>query len=434
MPQPARIERLARLSLLAALGVAVLGEVLQKSRLAPVWGGLLLAFGEAALVGGLADWFAVRALFVHPFGIPFPHTAIIPRNRGRIVQEIRQLVQHEWLPPSLLKSKLAAFDFVGSGLLPVVEPLKPHLRELVRSAAIDVLADLSPAQLAGFLARGLAGSVDAQRIGPFLEDLARRAREQGWLEPLLREWLGRLGDWADTPASQVSIRSHLEQAAGAYRERGWFKKVTYRMAEYFGGVDLDVAAEVLRGEVKRFAAEQLLADSAVQQVIRDTLEGVERRLREEPEFLAGIKAFLLETSEAGTLTVLLVPVLASLREQGRRELEAPDSRVLVVAMGRLDEWLRVLREDEGLREEVNSWCRRLATQLVEQHHSLIGALVEEQLNRLSDKNLTDLIQEKVGEDLNWIRLNGSFVGGLVGVALYLLLRALTWLTGHGGAT
>src|SRR5215468_9221501 len=127
-----RVGRWAKGSLLAALAVAIAGLLLRDSGAAPLVGGMLLACGEAALVGGLADWFAVRALFVHPFGIPFPHTALIPRNRRRIVREIGQLVQHEWLPPSLLKAKVAGFDFVGSGLLPVVEPLKPHLRELIR--------------------------------------------------------------------------------------------------------------------------------------------------------------------------------------------------------------------------------------------------------------------------------------------------------------
>src|SRR5436309_1454748 len=116
-----RIDRWARLSLLGALGLAVLGKVLDLSGLAPFWGGLLFAFGEAALVGGLADWFAVRALFGHPFGIPFPHTALIPRNRRRIVHEIREMVQHEWLPRSLLTGKVEKFDFVAQGLLPVVD-------------------------------------------------------------------------------------------------------------------------------------------------------------------------------------------------------------------------------------------------------------------------------------------------------------------------
>jgi uncharacterized membrane-anchored protein YjiN (DUF445 family) len=430
---PARIERLARLALVAALALAVFGKVLERSGLSPFWGGLFLAFGEAALVGGLADWFAVRALFVHPFGIPFPHTALIPRNRQRIVQEIGQLVQHEWLPPSLFKAKIATFDFVGSGLMPVVEPLRPHLRELLRSAALDVLNDLSPHQVSLLLARGLAGAVDAERIGPFLGDLARRARDQHWLEPLLREWIGRLLRWAQSQQSRAVIHGHLRDAAGAYRERGWFKKVTYNVAERFGGIDLEAAAEVLQDEVRRFAASQLEAGSEMQQMVQDGLEAIERRLHEDPAFLEDIKGFLLETSEAGSLTVLLEPVLTSLRAQARQELEAPGAPVLDNALARIDAWLKQLAENVQLREQINAWCRRLATQLVEQHHSLVGALVEEQLNRLSDENLAKLIEAKVGEDLNWIRLNGSFVGGIVGVVLYLALHLVGWLTGGGAS-
>src|SRR6516162_5324222 len=140
MGAPSRMEGLARGSLVLALAVAVAGKLL--GMWVPFWGGLLFAFGEAALVGGLADWFAVRALFTHPFGIPFPHTAIIPRNRQRIVQEIRGLVEKEWLPPSLLVAKVEAFDFVGHGLIPLAESLRPRLRELIRGIARDILTDV----------------------------------------------------------------------------------------------------------------------------------------------------------------------------------------------------------------------------------------------------------------------------------------------------
>src|SRR5438270_10790551 len=115
-----RIDRWAKLSLLFALGLAVVGVILEHYKFAPFVGGLLLAFGEAALVGGLADWFAVRALFAHPFGIPFPHSAIIPRNRRRIEAELRNLVENEWLPRDMLQTRINSFDFVGDMLLPFV--------------------------------------------------------------------------------------------------------------------------------------------------------------------------------------------------------------------------------------------------------------------------------------------------------------------------
>src|SRR4051794_4065925 len=106
MKAPDRIGRLAVLSLFFAGALVLVGKLVELVGGAAFLGGLLAAFGEAALVGGLADWFAVRALFAHPFGIPFPHTALIPRNRVRIVHEIRNLVEKEWLPRPVLVRRI----------------------------------------------------------------------------------------------------------------------------------------------------------------------------------------------------------------------------------------------------------------------------------------------------------------------------------------
>ena len=80
-----------------------------------------------------------------------------------------------------------------------------------------------------------------------------------------------------------------------------------------------------------------------------------------------------------------------------------------------------------MRERVNAWCRQVAVAQLDRHHALIGTLVEEQMNRLSDEKMTELIQIRVGEDLNWIRLNGTFVGGMIGVGLYLVVALGHWL-------
>src|SRR5579872_7406089 len=129
----------ASLSLLLALVLAVAGVIAEHFGV-KFWGGLLLAFGEAALVGGLADWFAVRALFVHPFGIPFPHSALIPRNRRRIVAEVRSLVENEWLPRPMLISRVRGYDFVGEAILPFIGSHKETLRGLLRTVARNVVA------------------------------------------------------------------------------------------------------------------------------------------------------------------------------------------------------------------------------------------------------------------------------------------------------
>src|SRR5262249_18846343 len=158
------VGRWAKLSLLAALAVAIAGLLLRDSGAAPLVGGMLLACGEAALVGGLADWFAVPALLAHPFGIPFPHSALIPRNRRRIVAEIRGLVENEWLPRPMLITRINAFDFVGDAILPFVHSHKERLQDLLRTVARNVLADIPPEQVARFLPRPARPATDAHAV------------------------------------------------------------------------------------------------------------------------------------------------------------------------------------------------------------------------------------------------------------------------------
>src|SRR3954447_13467649 len=175
-----RVGRVAAASLGLALLLGVVGKLLEHAAGWAFVGGLLVAFGEAALVGGLADWFAVRALFAHPFGIPFPHTAIIPRNRRRLTREIRNLVVNEWLPHDVLARKVEAFDFVGQAILPAVPTMRPHLRDLLRTSLRELLTRVEPAEAARWVAGGVGEGVKAQQVAPWIGELVRRAREQNW--------------------------------------------------------------------------------------------------------------------------------------------------------------------------------------------------------------------------------------------------------------
>jgi uncharacterized membrane-anchored protein YjiN (DUF445 family) len=419
-----RIDRWAKLSLLFALGLAIIGVILEHYHFAPFVGGLLLAFGEAALVGGLADWFAVRALFTHPFGIPFPHSALIPRNRRRIVAELRSLVENEWLPRPMLQARINEFDFVGDLLLPFFAAQKETLQGLFRTAAKNVLDDVAPPRIAAFLARAAGHALETEQLAPFLAQVAHRARDEEWLEPIIREWLKRLVEWAGSEESHAIIHRHLEEAGVAYRTQGWFRSFTYQVAEVFGGLDLHNAATLLQNEIKRFAIEQGGEKSPLQKAVAEGLKNVEYKLVNDPNFIRGLRGFLVETSDAGTLPALFAPMITAVKAEGLRELDRPNSPLLRWVVERLERWLKQVEADPVTREQVNNWCRQLAGTVIDKHHGVIGLLVEEQLNRLSDENLVVLIEQKVGEDLNWIRLNGTFVGGLIGVALFLLFRVL----------
>lgn len=419
-----RVSRWALYSLFFALSLAIVGYLLKRHGYAPFWSGLLLAFGEAALVGGLADWFAIRALFAHPFGIPFPHTAIIPNNRKRLVAQIRDLVQNHWLSRDYLHEKISEFDFVEGALMPLVGAEQSHLQKPLRDVARQLAHGLSADAISTYLASVAGRVIEAKEVAPFLAEAAKRAHQQGWLEPFLKMGMGRLQDWAESMECRHTIRRHLEQAAEQYKSRGWFKNFTFEMAEAVGGIDLDTATTVLQQQIHRFAQAQMEPESSLGQQIKQTLSNIESRLNHDPSFIEGLQKFLSDSSEQGTVQGMIAAIVHSLKDEGIRRLDSDDSRLIAWCLERVNLWLSNVREDDEQRAWINQGCHNLASMVIDRHHELIGALVEEQLNRLTDEDLTELIETKVGEDLHWIRLNGTFVGGLIGAVLYLFFSLL----------
>ncbi len=431
MAERQRVGNYAIGGLIAALILVLIGSVLERTGVSPFWGGLIVAFGEAALVGGLADWFAVRALFTHPLGITiFPHTALIPRNRQRIVREIRNLVQNEWLTKEMLLAKIEGYDFIGDGVLPTVVALKPKLRSVVRTVARDVLKDISPPELATFLSQSAGGTLDARKLAPFLADVVRRVREEGWMEPVLHEAAERFHHWAGSPENRLAIHRHLSEAATTYRGHSVWKNLTYSVAEWSGGIDLEDAATVLQDQISDFAEEQLSEHGQFKDAVRDGLRRLEEGLRDDPEFLGRVQDFLEDSGQSGLLASALGPLLTAVKAEALRQVDDPDSPALVWVVDRLQAWIDRLAQDLDTRDRVNRWCKRTANDLIEKHHALIGAMVEDRLNRFDDATLVKMIEDKVGEDLNWIRINGSVVGGCVGVLIYLTISAVHFMMLH----
>ncbi len=417
MNRPRPIGRLAVGSLFGAALLVLVGKLLDRPEYMPFWGGLLAAFGEAALVGGLADWFAVRALFAHPLGLPFPHTALIPHNRLRIIHEIRALVETEWLPRSLLVAKADAFDFVGR-ILPALDVFRTPLRDLLRAALGSALRSLDPVAMSKRLAGAVGQGIAPTQAAALVADVVAQSRERRWLTPIVIDLVVHLEEWAGSAPSRKMIRAKLEQAADSYRKAGAWKDLALSLGEIFGGVDLDRATFVLQQELQRFAREQQSADGQMHAWLDDAMRDLERRLRDDPEMAAGVQNILADSTG---LADLIERLLAQFRDLLLARLDDPDEPWSQLFLDQGEQWLRELTENAERRAAVNAWARGVAVRLVEDHHGLIGGLVAEQMSRLSGEQLSALIQERVGEDLNWIRLNGTFVGGLIGVAIYLVV-------------
>jgi uncharacterized membrane-anchored protein YjiN (DUF445 family) len=388
------------------------------------WLHFLAAGFEAAVVGGLADWFAVTALFRHPLGLPIPHTAIIPTRRAKIIESIVNMVEEEWLSPEVIGQRLARLspgDAVVEWLRDPahVERLGAPLRDVLRGLA----RALTEPEVAGFVDRAL------QRQ---LRDLSVDATTGRWLARLVESesagvaftaFASSLANLASQPRTAEQLHWWLDRSARALREGGkrlvpfvlrrkFFQRRFVEAACDYAAAELANAARdpehplrrVVLGSLGRFADRLAAGD-------RDALAQAER-----------LRGALLESMEAGPL---VRDTLARLRAQLEHDLDDPHGALAALVDRELHAGIVELLDDPDRRATFDRWVRATVEDLVRRHHGQIGITVRENLEALETGELVARIEDRVGADLQFIRLNGALVGGLVGVGL----AVARWIAG-----
>jgi uncharacterized membrane-anchored protein YjiN (DUF445 family) len=382
------------------------------------WLHVLAAGCEAAVVGGLADWFAVTALFRHPLGLPIPHTAIIPARRAKIVEGIASMVQDEWLSPEVIGARLARLS--PSQLL------------------IDWLQDAEHVERVGAplrdLLRELARMLTAPEVVAFLDRALQRQLRELPLDTSAGQWLLRvtasdsaitafqsaarsLANLARQPGTAAALQSWLDHAARILRQDGrrfvpllLRRKVVQRTL-------VEAACDYASREMLA-AAEQ--PDHAVRQWVFGTVRRFAERLAR------GDAAAVRQVEEARTLLLdslaarpLVADLLARLRAQLDDELANPAGELATLIDRTLRTGVLDALAESRRRASFDHWVRSTAQDLLERHHDQIGLTVRENLEALETDALVRQIEERVGADLQFIRLNGALVGGLIGILLAL---------------
>jgi uncharacterized membrane-anchored protein YjiN (DUF445 family) len=373
------------------------------------WLGVVRAFAEAAAVGALADWFAVVAMFRHPLGLPIPHTAIIPRNKDRIGASLGRFVEQNFLEPELLSAKLADVDLARHAA--------DWLKQEGRSSAIAIrVTDLLPQLLdavededvSRFISEQLlarVGEIEAAPLaGELLAMLTQNNRHQEIMDALLKS------------GSRL-----LEEYDGMIRQ-----KITANTAWLFRKFALDAVV-----------AKTLL--SAAEQQLKEVSENPEHpwrvrfdeavgefvtRLTTSPEYLARgeqLKAELLQHPAVRTYVAgLWGEIKGAVRRDAARSGSTLKERVAAVIVGFAD----ALLADHALRAKVNGWAKATIVRTVTARRREVGLLITETMRRWDARTFTDKIEQEVGNDLQYIRLNGTIIGGLAGVAIYGLTLLL----------
>ncbi len=387
-------------TLLAAAVIFLFALCLQVQYPGNVFAAGFLFCAEAALVGGIADWFAVTALFEKPLGFPW-HTAILPRRRQSFIEATGRMLQREFFGKKALVAKVKRIDFAGK-LLGWLE--RPESRQLVAKWLADRGRNWLEAQdgtsLSGVLAVRLgdlaAGSMTAERIRSFLlygakelESVARQPEFADKIEAGLDEYIesklqGPMAMMMAGFAQSVNVLN-TEEAAGLIKDRCILFLERVQQEESEEAEQLQAMAEKISCFLqKNFAARQEL-DHAV-------LNSVQKLNLNEYLFNA--------TDERGIIDGQLQELAGS---------------IVQVVYG-------MLRENSSLQREVSGICYQLAARGVMQAQEMLGSIAGDVLGTMTDEQINRLVYDKAEPDLLWIRMNGSIVGAVIGLVIFAVMQ------------
>jgi uncharacterized membrane-anchored protein YjiN (DUF445 family) len=367
--------------------------------------GFVKAFAEAAMVGGLADWFAVTALFRHPLGLPIPHTAIIPTNKDRIGDTLAQFVKDNFLTPAVVARRMKAMDVAGAAGRFLTDPEHGgagRLREGASRLLADILDSLADDRLGGMAKSAIATRVRALEVSPMIGQSLDAAMAEGRHQPLLD---GIISRGAEVIASnEALIRAMVHDRAGSIlRWTGLDEKVANSVINGLNGLLQDMADEP--DHPLRDKANQMLADLAFD-------------LQHDKAMKARVAKFKDELIDNPAVQRWIDGLWQQARTSLLKAARDPDK----VMAGKFGEMLRelgaTLQQDEALRTTINRFARRTAVGATASYGDHIVTLVSETVRGWDARKVTDRVESAVGRDLQYIRINGTLVGGLVGLALH----------------
>ena len=415
-----RQRRLALTVLLAAVALAVAAIPVH----ATWWGGWILAIAEAGIVGGLADWFAVTALFRRPLGLPIPHTALIPANWELMAERVGVMVGDRVLTKEYVTREVSGFD-VADLLARAAERLKADdLESAVRAVARWAAEQLSPAatsDAASWLARLVGGTP----IAPVLATGLEIARRQGWDQRLIEATAAALIEALERPGFRTAVGDLVDEVLAGYRaQMGVYPRFLIGLANALGLIDRERLLSSLHAALRKIADDP---DDPLRRRLTEMLATLPTRLRTDPDLAARVEAAKEELLTSPVVSRLLEDAAIGLRRTLVADLAAEPSEVVVWITARLDRARRALVEDPELRRTMDRWLKQRITEAVDRYHDRVARFIERGVRALGPEGAVRLIEEHAGDDLQYIRVNGTVVGGLAGGGLYaihLLLRLI----------
>ena len=372
--------------------------------------GYVRAFAEAAMVGALADWFAVTALFRHPLGIPIPHTAIIPRNKDRIGENMGRFVEENFLAPPLVAERVAHVDFAGKLAKWLSEPAQgAWLAGGIASILPRILHALDDDDLRRFAGEHLVAGVRKIDFATIAAEVLELLTRDNRHHVLVTQLIDQAKDLLEEFKPQIRER---------VRKEVWWGLRTVAVDEVLYTRIIDALERFLE-ELRDTPTHEMRAriDARLHRLIAD--------LRQSPEFRAMGESLVQQLLENRELQVYLGIVWHEVRDRVLADAALPASAIRSQLQASIGNVGLALLGDRAMQEKLNVWVRREIVEQVAAHGHHVAALIADTVRRWDPETITQKAETEIGKDLQYIRINGTLIGGLVGLLLHLFAKGVS---------
>lgn len=397
--------------LILVSGVFVLARSLESQ-----WNWLewVRAFAEAAMVGAFADWFAVVALFEHPMGLRIPHTAILPKRKTEMGITLGRFVEENFLTRSVLEPWVERIDF-GANAAFLLQERAGNFAARVSSLLPSVFAAFDETRIVKAVFEQLKGMIGKLPAAPALGEVLELLTRDGMHESMLNHVLQLCAELVVQHREKIRKEVYSELPLP---EMPLLDQIRGKIADYVA----DRTVEKVCTNLTEVAAN---SEHELRRRFRDWLHAEVIKLKESPQYLAKgeeIKARLINDPAVGDYVGKL---WGGIREMLLTDLASGESRVQAA----LEEFLRGIGSriaaDAEMREGLNSTFRSLVLDGVEKHKSAVGQLIANTVDGWDVRHLVNRVEDAVGDDLQYIRVSGTVVGGTAGLVLHLVQK-MAW--------
>lgn len=370
------------------------------------WMGYVKAFSEAAMVGALADWFAVTALFHHPLGLPIPHTNIIEKSKQKIGNNLGDFVVENFLSSNNLRpyiQKIKVTKYVIQFL--EKEKNQEFILKEIRHLLIDIVEKLNDEAMATFIARKSASLIDTIQFNDILASGVTYFLNKKEHEPLI------------TFLAQ-KIKFFIHENEEMVRDR--VKEESYFFIPKF--VDKKLAAKIASGLIHYFEEIEQDPQHKIRTEISTQLYKLADDIRIKPYWQNEVEKLKSNLLSEKRLMTYANSIWENLKGSIRDELNKDPSSLINYLGGMLQDMVMKMNEDPVLEEKIDHWVRHHAYKLILRNTNNVSLLISNTVGKWEGRELSEKLELEVGKDLQFIRINGTIVGGIVGLLIYTITK------------